>query len=122
MLLSSHVLHEVESLTSTIVLLHRGRLLAQGGVSDVRALLSRHPRQVRVRARKPRPLAEACLRLEHVLSARIDPVDGELVLETRDLEAFEREFPDLVRAVRPGLESLQSTDSSLEAVFDYLVG
>ncbi len=121
-LLSSHVLHEVESLTSTIVLLHRGRLLAQGGVGEVRRLLSRHPRQVRMRARSPRVLAEACMHLEHVTSTRLDLETSELVLETRDLERFERELPALVRAHQPGLTSLESTDSSLEAVFDYLVG
>ena len=121
-LISSHVLHEVESLTSTIVLLHRGRLLAQGSVADVRALLSRHPRQVRVRARALRPLAEACMRMEHVLSARLDPTQGELVLETRDIGTFEKELPSLVRSLRPGLTSVASTDASLEAVFDYLVG
>jgi ABC-2 type transport system ATP-binding protein len=120
-LLSSHVLHEVESLTQTIVLLHRGRLLAQGGVGEVRRLLSRHPRQVRVRARSPRPLAEACMRLEHVLSARLEPAQGELVIETHDIEAFERALPTLVRTLQPGVSSLESTDASLEAVFDYLV-
>jgi ABC-2 type transport system ATP-binding protein len=75
-ILSSHVLHEVESLTSTIVLIHRGRLLAQGGVSEVRQLLSRHPRKVRIAARDARRLGEACLRLEHVDSVRID-TDGQ---------------------------------------------
>ena len=47
-LISSHVLHEVESLTEEILLLHRGRLLAQGKVAEVRALLSRHPRKVEI--------------------------------------------------------------------------
>ncbi len=119
--LSSHVLHEVENLTSTIVLLHRGRLLAQGGVGDVRRLLSGHPRQIRLRARKPRLLAESCMRLEHMISVRLDLAMGELVLETIDLEAFERELPRIVRDLQPGLTSLESTDASLEAVFDYLV-
>jgi ABC-2 type transport system ATP-binding protein len=63
-LVSSHVLHEVEHLTREIVLLHRGRLLAQGSLDDVRALLSRHPRKVRIEARDARRLAGALLALE----------------------------------------------------------
>ena len=61
------------------------------------------------------------MRLDHVLSARLEPSQGELVIETHDIEAFERELPSLVRALGPGVSSLESTDASLEAVFDYLV-
>ena len=53
-ILSSHVLHEVESLTDTMVLIHRGRLLAQGSVRDVRRLINKHPSRVHVKAREPR--------------------------------------------------------------------
>ena len=121
-ILSSHVLHEVESLTSTIVLIHRGRLLAQGGVGEVRKLLSRHPRKVRIVARDARRLAEALMRLEHVDSAALSQQDEQLDLETRDLTAFERDLPSVVERTRPGLRSLESADASLEAIFDYMVG
>jgi ABC-2 type transport system ATP-binding protein len=116
------VLHEVQSLTESIVLIHRGRLLAQGGVSEVRKLLSRHPRRVTLRAREPRRLAEAVLAFEHVDALTLAP-DGEgLVVETRDLDDFFRRLPPIAGKLRAGIKSLESGDASLEAVFDYLVG
>ena len=120
-LLSSHVLHEVQSLTEAIVLIHRGRLLAQGTVPDIRKLLSRIPRRVILRAREPRRLAEAALALDHVDSLSFT-LDGEgLAIETRDLEGLCRWLPAKASELRAGIRSLESSDASLEAVFDYLV-
>jgi ABC-2 type transport system ATP-binding protein len=122
-LISSHVLHEVQSLTPRIVLIHRGRLLAQGSVSDVRRLLSRHPRQVHFRAREPRRLAEACLQFDHVGAIRFDPEDERsLFIETRDVEALFQALPAISKQHRLGIQSFESPDANLEAVFDYLVG
>ena len=122
-LVSSHVLHEVQSLTEEIVLVHRGRLLAQGSVSEVRKLLSRHPRRVHLSARDPRRLASALVGLDHVDSVSITAAgNGAFSVETHDVEAFFRELPPLARELRAGLRSLDSPDASLEAVFDYLVG
>jgi len=121
-ILSSHVLHEVESLTQSIVLIHRGRLLAQGSVSDVRKLLSRHPRVVNLKAREPRRLAEAILRFEEVGSVRLAPDGVGLSIETRDIDEFFQKLPALATSVGAGIQSLDSPDAGLEAVFDYLVG
>jgi ABC-2 type transport system ATP-binding protein len=121
-LLSSHVLHEIETLTQEIVLLHRGRLLAQGGVADVRRLLSQHPRRVELRAEEPRALARALLALDEVVSVRLTGDDGLLALETRDLERFHRHLTDVAADGAYGVRGLESVDASLEAVFDYLIG
>lgn len=118
--LSSHVLHEVELLTDNIVLLHRGRLLAQGRVREVRALLDRHPRKVEIQAREPRRLARAVLAIEGVSSVRLDD-HGRLRIETTDIDRFERELPAIAADERAGIESLDTPDAGLEAVFDYLV-
>lgn len=119
-LLSSHVLHEVQTLTERIVLIHRGRLLAQGSVPEVRRLLSRHPRKLNLRAREPRRLAEALLRFDHVDALTLGE-GGWLTIETRDLDDLCRHLPALASELRAGIKSLESLDASLEAVFDYLV-
>lgn len=121
-LISSHVLHEVESVTSRIVLLHRGRLLAQGDVAEVRALLDRHPRRVEITARDGRRLAQRLVAFEDVLSVRFAPEDGRLTVETRNLERFRSQFTAAAAAERAGVRTFESSDASLEAVFDYLVG
>ncbi len=122
LIISSHVLHEVQSLTPRIVLIHRGRLLAQGPVEEVRQLLSRHPRKVHLRAREPRALARALLELPHVHSATLEEATGDLHIETRDIRAFHSDLPALASRTRSGIASLESSDASLDAVFDYLVG
>jgi ABC-2 type transport system ATP-binding protein len=119
-ILSSHVLHEVESLTQDIVLLHRGRLLAQGAVHEVRALLSSHPRKIEIRAREPRRLARALLAVEGVSSVRLEP-DSRLILETSDLPSFEHGLSAIAATERAGIQSFEPLDAGLEAVFDYLV-
>ncbi|MEM6570899.1 MAG: ABC transporter ATP-binding protein [Planctomycetota bacterium] len=120
--LSSHVLHEVESLTDKIVLVHRGRLLAQGTVKEVRRLLSHHPSRVRVQVREARRLANALLSLEHVRAVSIGDNDASLQIETDDVAAFHQSFASVAAETRAGVRGLQSDDASLEAVFDYLVG
>ena len=121
-ILSSHVLHEVESLTERMVLIHRGRLLAQGTVREVRALISKHPSRVHVEARDPRRLATALLGWPHVRAISIGSSGHDLLVETDDAQAFESEFANIASEVRAGVQSLQSDDATLEAVFDYLVG
>ncbi|MDZ4774224.1 MAG: ABC transporter ATP-binding protein [Planctomycetota bacterium] len=118
--LSSHVLHEVEALTKDIVLLHRGRLLAQGAVHEVRALLSSHPRKIEIKARESRRLARALLAVEGVSSVKLSR-DGHVLLETSDIARFERDFAAIAVAERAGIESYEAIDAGLEAVFDYLV-
>jgi ABC-2 type transport system ATP-binding protein len=121
-LVSSHVLHEVEALTENVVLFLRGRLLAQGTVSEVRKLLSRHPRRIEVRAREPRRLAKALVELDDVTSVRLAPEGGRLTVETSDVERFFGALTSVAARERAGILSLESHDASLEAVFDYLVG
>ena len=84
-LVSSHVLHEIENLTENIVLLHRGRVLAQGTVPEVRDLLTRFPRRIEIKAGRPRQCAEAIMPLEHVLSVGIIPETGVIKVETRNI-------------------------------------
>ncbi len=119
-LVSSHVLHEVEAMTNDIVLLHRGRLLAQGDVGEVRDLISRHPRRIRIGAGEPRRLARSLIELEQVTSVTFaSPTD--LTIETRNSEAFFRELTPIAAAGGFRVQSLDCSDENLEAVFDYLV-
>ena len=103
LLISSHVLHELQGLTERIVLVHRGRLLAQGSVREIRDLLSQHPRRIRIRADRVRPLALALSTESDVRSARW--LDEESVLfETTDPTAFLARLEQLVPATYPGLQ------------------
>ncbi len=119
LIVSSHVLHEVQSLTDTIVLLHRGRLLAQGDVGEIRGLLSSHPREVRLQASNPRKLGSLLMNWPSV--KKIEVIDEEeLRIFTEDLKAFHAQLPEAISKIQPGLRSLASSDADLESVFDYL--
>ncbi len=121
-IISSHVLHEVESLTQTMVLIHRGRLLAQGSVREVRRLISRHPSRVDVIARDPRRLASALLPLDHIRTIKLGDDPKKLTVETDDISAFHRAFAGVAARAEAGVTGFKSDDASLEAVFDYLIG
>ncbi len=119
-LLSSHVLHEVESTTDRILLLHRARLLAEGTVPDIRALIDRHPHSVEVSCDRPRELAARLVGLPEVESVGI-PSPDLLVARTRTPQEL---YPKIVRIVVEGgfrVKRLSSPDDNLEAVFRYLV-
>src|ERR1700722_3153352 len=67
-LVSSHILYEVETMTKALILLHRGRLLAEGDIGVIRSLIDQHPHQVRIFGPQPRQIAQALLGLPNVLS------------------------------------------------------
>jgi ABC-2 type transport system ATP-binding protein len=121
-LVSSHVLHEVEALTERIVLIHRGRLLAQGKLAEIRDLLSTQPRRVKLPAASPRALAERIISLPGVNSVQIDQEETGVEVTTRDLPGLNEALPSIVKELRPGVTAFESHDEDLEAVFDYLVG
>src|SRR6185369_14790120 len=112
---SSHVLHEIEALTSTILLIHRGQVVAEGDVHAIRGLIDQHPHQVRVECDRPRDLARALLQLEHV--QRVTVEEGALVLETRDPDRLYPAIPDHAEAGDITITALTSPDDNLQAVF-----
>jgi len=121
-LVSSHVLPEIEALTRSIVLLHHGKILAQGDVPYIRELIDKHPHKVAVTCADPRTLAAGLLGQPSVLNVQFGPEAGTVVFETRDRDAF---FGRLTRLIAEGaqdVEEITSPDDNLQAVFDYLVG
>ncbi|MBN2496274.1 MAG: ABC transporter ATP-binding protein [Deltaproteobacteria bacterium] len=119
LLVSSHVLHELEAMTVDILLLNRGRVLAQGQVQRIRELIDAHPHRIAMTAGEPRALAVALLRHADVMRVEID--GPRVVVETRKPdECFER-IGELASAGDFDVQSLVGLDDNLEAVFQYLV-
>ena len=76
MLVSSHILHEIESMTTNILLINNGRILAEGNVHQIRDLIDEHPHTVYIRAADPRGLAREFLTRADVISLRFEPRRG----------------------------------------------
>ena len=120
-LISSHILEEVETLTDRILLMINGRLAAAGDYRSIRAKLDDRPYTVQVRCDDPRGMAAALVRLEDVDSVSIDP-DGDLVVLSRNVSSFQLSVPQLAQQHGIRLFAVEPLDDSLESVFSYLVG
>ncbi len=117
-LVSSHILSEVAQLTDRILLLFRGRLLAEGSVQEIRELLDRHPVELRMSAEDARAVARWAV--EHGELVALAMEDGAAVVSVKSPRTF---LPKVQEAVVRGelpLTALDPIDLNLESVFDYL--
>jgi ABC-2 type transport system ATP-binding protein len=119
-IVSSHILHEIELITPNILLINNGRILAEGNVHQIRDLIDEHPHTVYIRASDPRGLAREFLTRDDVISLRFE--SGAVVVETAKPDEFYGRLTELVAAGAVGaVEEVTSPDDNLQAVFKYLV-
>jgi ABC-2 type transport system ATP-binding protein len=118
--LSSHILEEVEELAETVLLIVNGKLAASGGFRAIRAALDQRPYHVRVVCSAPRQLAARIMALEAVDAVHVDP-DGALVLLSRSVVDLQLALPRLAQDTGISLRRVEPLDDSLESVFGYLV-
>jgi ABC-2 type transport system ATP-binding protein len=118
-IVSSHVLDEVQRLGSEVLVMSQGRLAAAGDFRELRALMDDRPLRVRVRTDRPRELAGSLLETGTAVGARVDG-DG-LELDTIDARALARALAPLARERGARLLEVRPLDADLEGVFRYLV-
>jgi ABC-2 type transport system ATP-binding protein len=119
-IVSSHILHEIESMTSNILLINNGRILAEGNVHQIRDLIDTHPHTVFVRGADPRALARRFMQEDDVLSMKFEP--GAVIVETSKPDRFYARLTELAASGECGsIDEVQSPDDNLQAVFKYLV-
>jgi len=121
-LVSSHVLPEIEALTKSIVLIHQGKILAEGDIHYIRDLIDAHPHIVAVRTGDGRALAGKFVGEAYVLSVRFDEAEGTVLFETRNRDRFFERLTRLAADEGLDVEEITSPDDNLQSVFDYLVG
>jgi ABC-2 type transport system ATP-binding protein len=119
LLVSSHVLTEVERVSDRVVAMVDGRLAAVGDVATIRAAMTDKPRRVYVETNDPRSLAAALILGSGVLGVQID--GGTVHVETSDAGALARQLPSIALDNSIGLHRVEPVDESLESVFRYLV-
>ena len=125
-LVSSHILEEIEAVTDQILFLAQGKVVASGPLAEVRGLLKDHPLKLLITATAPRKLGarllESGLVTGIVFKGRGGLDEEDLVLSVPQVESFYRALPGLVSELGIGIERLVPLDTSAEAVFGYLVG
>jgi ABC-2 type transport system ATP-binding protein len=116
---SSHILYEVEAMTRRVLLVHNGRILAEGDVREIRDLLDEHPHTVAIRASDPRRLGAAIVGWPSVLSVAFGAEGEWITVQTTRPDEFYGALPDA--ALEAGVVEVYSPDENLESVFRYLV-
>jgi ABC-2 type transport system ATP-binding protein len=118
-LVSSHILEEVEELADSIHLMVGGKLAASGEPRAIRQKLNDRPYVVRIDASRPRALAAGMLELEAIESVEIDEA-GHLRVRSRNVVELQRALPAVAQRLDVRLLRVEPLDDSLESVFEYL--
>jgi ABC-2 type transport system ATP-binding protein len=118
--ISSHILEEVELLAGRVLLMVNGKLAAEGDHRAIRAALDNRPYHVRILGDAPRRLAAALVELDAVDSVQVDP-DGAVVALSRNVGVLQTELPRIAGELSIRLMRVEPLDDSLESVFEYLV-
>lgn len=124
-LVSSHVLHEVQAMTDEFLLIYGGRVLASGNVHDIRSLMNEYPHRIQIHCDDTEGMRRLCgllLRDLPISGLEIDDDRGEISVLTQQPQIFYEKLPDLVLESECVVREMTSEDDSLEAVFNYLVG
>ena len=118
-IVSSHVLAEVERMTDEVVAMVDGRLAAMGDIGEIRAAMSDKPRRVFIETPDPRRLASDLLSIEGVVGIELEP--DRLTLQITDARGFALGLPNVLMSGGHETSRIEPTDESLESVFRYLV-
>ena len=122
LIISSHILHEVDMMSDRVVLLNNGYIVAEGNIHGVRDEMEEHPMQILIRCDQPAKLAAYVFAQDHVVEARLHDDKRGLFVKTKDADGF---YLMLNRAVADGevnVESISPVDDDLSAVYQYLIG
>ena len=122
LIISSHILHEVDMMSDRVVLLNNGYIVAEGNIHGVRDEMEEHPMQILIRCDQPARLAAYVFARDHVVEARLHDDRRGLFVKTRDADRF---YLLLNRAVAEGevnIETVAPVDDDLSAVYQYLIG
>jgi ABC-2 type transport system ATP-binding protein len=120
-IVSSHILHEVDMISDQVILLSNGYVVAEGKISGVREEISDHPMQVLIRCNRPAALAAKVFEQDSVVEARVHSDGGGLLIKTRDADRF---YKLLNHIALNGIEieSVAPADDNVNSVYEYLIG
>jgi ABC-2 type transport system ATP-binding protein len=121
LIISSHILHEVDMMSDSVVLLHNGYVVAEGEVHGVRSEIDEHPIQIMVRCDRPQLLAARLFEHEHTVEARIHDDRQGLFVKTRRTDDFYLLLNRVITEHNLQVESVAPVDDDLNAVYQYLI-
>jgi ABC-2 type transport system ATP-binding protein len=120
-IISSHILHEVDMMSDNVVLMHNGYIVAEGDVHGVRDEIDEHPIQILIRCDRPQVLAARLFEYEHTVEARIHDDRQGLFVKTRRPDDFYLLLNKVITEKQLAVESVAPVDDDLNAVYQYLI-
>ncbi len=120
-ILSTHILHEVDAISDQVILLSNGYVIAEGQIRGVRNEMEEHPMQILIRCNKPSEVAARIFEQEHVVEARIHKDGRGLLVRTRDADKFYLMLNHIAMN-GVGIESVAPADDDVNSLYDYLIG
>jgi ABC-2 type transport system ATP-binding protein len=121
-IVSSHILHEVDRISDQVILLSHGYVVAEGQIQGVRNEVKERPMQILVRCDRPHLLAAHLFQQDHAVEAKIVGDGKGLLLRTRDADGFYRLFNKVVLDAGLQVESVAPADDDVYSVYQYLIG
>jgi ABC-2 type transport system ATP-binding protein len=124
-IISSHILHEVDVISDQVILLSNGYVMAEGQIATVRGEIQEHPTQILIRCTRPRALAAKMLEEEIAIDIAIHKDERGLLLKTRDADRFYLALNDLAlneNGTGIDIESIAPADDDVLSVYEYLIG
>jgi ABC-2 type transport system ATP-binding protein len=120
-IVSSHILHEVDTLSDQVILLSNGYIVAEGAIHSVRDEIREHPAQILIRCDRPRDLASKMIESEQTIEVRIHDDEHGLLIKTKDADRF---YLALNQIALNGIqiESVAPADDDVNSVYEYLIG
>jgi ABC-2 type transport system ATP-binding protein len=122
LIISSHILHEVNDMSDSVILLNNGYVVAEGEIHGVRNEMEEHPMQILIRCDRPGLLAARVFEQDSVVEAKIHKDKRGLFVKTRDADAFYLLLNTIVVEDGLNVESIAPVDDDLNAVYQYLIG
>ncbi|HEX5875496.1 MAG TPA: ABC transporter ATP-binding protein [Pyrinomonadaceae bacterium] len=122
LIISSHILHEVDMMSDRVVLVNNGYIVAEGNIHGVRDEMEEHPMQILIRCDQPSKLAAYVFAQDHVVEARLHDDRGGLFVKTRDADRFYLLLNRVVADGELNVESVAPVDDDMSAVYQYLIG
>jgi ABC-2 type transport system ATP-binding protein len=120
-IISSHILHEVDVISDQVILLSNGYVVAEGKIQNVRSEIQEHPTQILIRCSRPRELAAKMLEYEHTIEVSIHKDERGLLLKTRDADRFYLALNEMAVSGME-IESIAPADDDVLSVYEYLIG
>jgi ABC-2 type transport system ATP-binding protein len=121
-IVSSHVLHEIERLTPQVAVIYKGRAVASGDIQEIRNLIDKHPHNIIIESDMIDDLAKHFVEMDCVVSMEFKPDKSCVIVQVSKPDEFFDEMPFLVEELGCNVTKMYSLDDNLESVFRYLVG